>query len=273
MTGEVVTITRFRMAQDGEGVSTLVTLFGCPLHCQCCANAFCNEKETPVTYYTPEHLCETLKIDDLYFKMTGGGIVFGGGEPLMQSKFVQDVCRLADPMWKKRIETSLHVKWGDIAPLTDIIDEWIIDVKDMNPEIYKRYTGSSNWLVIRNLKKLADAVPKEKIWLRVPLIDGINTKDDVKKSVAALKEMGFNRIEEFKYIDIHSTIHKPKNIVKLPRIPRQGYGMMLVSDEARLASLSGSREVKRFDEKYYKLLHQLHINELEKMFFKKQVDE
>ena len=83
MIGEVVTITRFRMAQDGEGVSTLVTLFGCPLHCQCCANAFCNEKETPVTYYTPEHLCETLKIDDLYFKMTGGGIVFGGGEPLM----------------------------------------------------------------------------------------------------------------------------------------------------------------------------------------------
>lgn len=255
MIGEVVTITRFRMAQDGEGVSTLVTLFGCPLHCQCCANAFCNEKETPVTYYTPEHLCETLKIDDLYFKMTGGGIVFGGGEPLMQSKFVQDVCRLADPMWKKRIETSLHVKWGDIAPLTDIIDEWIIDVKDMNPEIYKRYTGSSNWLVIRNLKKLADAVPKEKIWLRVPLIDGINTKDDVKKSVAALKEMGFNRIEEFKYIDIHSTIHKPKNIVKLPRMPR--HGDLIISFNRKWADLANFREKSRFDEKYYGMTQQL----------------
>ena len=170
--------------------------------------------------------------------MTGGGIVFGGGEPLMQSEFVQKVCRLADPVWKKRIETSLHVKWGDIASLTDVIDEWIIDIKDMNPEIYKRYTGSSNWLVIRNLKKLAEAVPKEKIWLRVPLIDGINTKDDVKKSVSALKEIGYDRIEEFKYVDFNRTTRKAKYLVKLPRIPRHEDIMIIDDGRTDLSNFS-----------------------------------
>lgn len=205
MTGKVINISRFRMAQDGEGVSTLVTLFGCPLHCQYCINPFCNKNDTPITYYTPEHLVETLRKDDLYFKMTGGGIVFGGGEPLIQADFVYEACQNADPLWKKRVETSLHVKWESIEILTNIIDEWIIDVKDMNPKIYKRYTGNSNWLVIRNLQKLAELVPKEKIWLRVPLIAGMNTKEDIKKSVAMLKEMGFSRIEEFEYIKKNAT--------------------------------------------------------------------
>lgn len=49
--------------------------------------------------------------------MTGGGIVFGGGEPLLQSAFIHEICSQADPRWKKRIETSMNVLWNCVEPL------------------------------------------------------------------------------------------------------------------------------------------------------------
>lgn len=192
-------ISRLRMASDGVGVSTLVAFYGCPLRCQYCFNRVCLEENTMRESYDSAHLVSRLGQDDIYFKMTGGGIVFGGGEPLLQAKFVHDVCQLADPIWKKRIETSLYSEWDSIRLLADDIDEWIVDIKDLNPRIYKEYTTKDNAVVISNLEKLIEIVPKEKIWIRVPRIEGYNSSDDVKASVEALKKMGYSRIEQFEY--------------------------------------------------------------------------
>ena len=148
-----MSISRLRMATDGPGVSTLVTFWGCPLQCEYCANWMCHDALTHREAYTPEQLVAILRQDDIYFKMTGGGIVFGGGEPLLQAKFIHDVCKIIDPLWKKRIETSLYAGWDEIELLIDDIDEWFIDIKDMNAQIYKSYTGKDNSIVIENIKK------------------------------------------------------------------------------------------------------------------------
>jgi pyruvate formate lyase activating enzyme len=102
-------------------------------------------------------------------------------------------------MWQKRIETSLYAEWKKIKLLIDVIDEWIIDIKDLNPKIYLDYTGRDNDIVIQNLKKLIANVPKEKILIRVPYILGFNLVDDVERSVEELKDMGFSRIDRFEY--------------------------------------------------------------------------
>lgn len=193
-------ISRLRMASDGAGVSTLVAFYGCPLQCRYCANWICHDEDTERKYYNPENLVSVLSQDDIYFKTTGGGIVFGGGEPLLQADFIRKVCKLADPLWKKRIETSLYANWEHVNLLIDDIDEWFIDIKDLQPEIYRNYTGKENGIVLSNLKKLADVVPKEKIMIRVPHIANFNTADNVKQSVTKLKSMGFSRIDEFEYV-------------------------------------------------------------------------
>ena len=177
MYGDIMRISRFRMASDGNGVSTLVAFWGCPLHCKYCINDSCHDRgyeylKVERGAYTPQELVDKVGKDDLYFKMTGGGIVFGGGEPLRQAAYIHEVCALADTKWVKRIETSLYAHWKDFSFLTDDIDEWIIDIKDMDKEIYKAYTGKSNLSVIRNLKKLIERVPAERIWIRVPQIPG-----------------------------------------------------------------------------------------------------
>ena len=203
MYGDIMRISRLRMSTDGNGVSTLIAFWGCPLHCKYCLNDQCHERdytnETERGEYTPEELIEAVSKDDLYFKMTGGGIVFGGGEPLLQAQFIHDVCKLADPAWKKRIETSLNADWKGFSVLVKDIDEWIIDIKDLNPDIYKKYTGCSNSRVIRNLKMLIKRIPSEKIWIRVPHIPDYNTDEDVKMSIWVLRELGFTHIDEFVY--------------------------------------------------------------------------
>ncbi|MDO5131545.1 MAG: radical SAM protein [Eubacteriales bacterium] len=207
MTGDIMNISRLRMGTDGRGVSTLVTLFGCPLRCAYCINDYCHESidnhtnyETVRGAYSPGDLYARVLIDDIYFKMTGGGIVFGGGEPLLQSGFIHQFCRLADPLWTIRIETSLYSDRENMELILDDIDEWIVDIKDADPAVYRRYTGHDNSRVLRNLKVLLRRVPSEKIRVRVPHIPGFNTEADVRKTVSFLKETGITDIDEFEYI-------------------------------------------------------------------------
>lgn len=204
MHGDVFKIARLRMASDGTGVSTLVAFWGCPLQCRYCINDQCHDKKGQMKgiergAYTPEELVEVLRKDDIYYRMTGGGIVFGGGEPLQQAEFIHEVCRITDPSWVKRIETSLYGDWRQFRCLVDDIDEWIIDIKDMNGEIYRKYTGMSNDSVKRNLRMLKKRVPAKRVRIRVPLIPGYNNEEDVMQSKQVLWNMGFSNIDEFVY--------------------------------------------------------------------------
>lgn len=98
------------MGSDGKGVSTLVTFWGCPLHCKYCINDFCHDEKLRCIRISPEKLYERLVVDDIYYRMSQGGIVFGGGEPLLQSEYIGETVKLFPAAWKIRIETSLNVE-------------------------------------------------------------------------------------------------------------------------------------------------------------------
>ena len=82
----IIGIDRHRLTTDGEGVTTLVAFHGCPLHCKYCLNPQCLSPDGVLRTITPSELYSEVEIDDLYFVATGGGICFGGGEPLLHSK-------------------------------------------------------------------------------------------------------------------------------------------------------------------------------------------
>ena len=67
MTGDIMSVSRLRMATDGKGISTLIAFYGCPLRCEYCINE-CNKEErlalgTPRALYEPEELAELLRKD------------------------------------------------------------------------------------------------------------------------------------------------------------------------------------------------------------------
>lgn len=214
MIGDIMSISRLRMATDGQGVSTLIAFFGCPLHCNYCINNSCHEDNDlifgiPRATYKPEELLEVLKKDEIYYLMTGGGVVFGGGEPLLQATFIHKLCQLIDSRWAKRIETSLNVPWRCVETILEDIDEWIIDIKDMNSFIYEEYTGVNNEKVIENLFRMKDVIPTERLHIRIPNIPEFNTKDDVKKSVEWIKDVLGVEAEVFNYYALPHTVKEP----------------------------------------------------------------
>src|SRR5574344_2221516 len=85
-TSALIGLSRHRIGVDGAGVTTLVAFHGCPLSCKYCLNPQALSPKRVWKRFTPEELFHKVKKDDLYFRATGGGVTFGGGEPLLSCK-------------------------------------------------------------------------------------------------------------------------------------------------------------------------------------------
>ena len=195
----LLALARLRMGTDGEGITTLVAGAGCPLHCRWCINERLL-REAAAEQITAAQLLERVRIDDLYFRASGGGITFGGGEPLLHAGFLRQFRSLAPAQWKIRLETGLAVPAEKVLPAVEAADEFIVDCKDMNPEIYRRYTGGDQSLMVSNLRRLLHLIGAERILVRVPLIPDYNTAEDQANSVSSLKALGITRFDLFPYI-------------------------------------------------------------------------
>ena len=200
-TAVLIGLSRHRIGVDGTGVTTLVAFHGCPLNCKYCLNPQALSPEGVWKRFSPEELFRAVSKDDLYFRATGGGVTFGGGEPLISYKEIllfSNICMSHDKKWRINIETSLNVPKRLVEMMKGVVNHWIVDIKDMNPIIYKAYTGKDIALVIDNLQYLTKN--NSKITVRVPHIPGFNTASDVEKSISSLQEMGITDIERFTYI-------------------------------------------------------------------------
>ena len=195
----VMGIDRLRMGTDGNGITSLVTFYGCPLKCRFCLNPQCHRDFSNIKLSRPDDVYDMVAIDELYYLATEGGVTFGGGEPLLYSDFIFDILELGAKKWNITIETSLNVPFERIRVLLPYINEIIVDVKDINPQIYERYTQSSNKVVLENLKLLATSGYAEKMLVRIPLINGYNKQDDIQKSKSFLEDMGYSAFDLFEY--------------------------------------------------------------------------
>lgn len=195
-----IAVSRHRIQTDGEGVTTLCGFYGCPLRCKYCINPQSFREDAKRTFHTPESLYNAVKLDDIYFLATNGGVTFGGGEPLLYVGFIKEFRALCGDKWHLCAETSLNVSSDAVRLASSVIDHFYVDIKDMNPEIYQSYTGKSNDTVIENLKLLLSLTSKDRITLRIPLIKDFNTESDREKSVSRLKEMGFTDFDLFNYV-------------------------------------------------------------------------
>lgn len=200
ITAPFIAINRHRLTTDGEGVTTLVGFHGCPLHCQYCLNAQCLQADGVWCRLTPGELYSEVEIDDLYFVATGGGICFGGGEPLLRSDFIKAFAEIMNPEWKLTIETSLNVPLENVKAIASLVQMWYVDIKDMNPDIYKAYGCKENKQVISNLQWLAANGYADKVIIRLPLIPEYNTDEDRQQSQQQLQKMGFTNFDKFNYI-------------------------------------------------------------------------
>lgn len=189
---KIIGIARHRLSTDGDGVTTLVAFHGCPLRCRYCLNPQSLGDGNRFIEYSPQSLYDEVRIDELYFIATNGGVTFGGGEPCLRPQFIQEFRELCGSAWQLNLETSLNVPLTNIEALLPVVNTMIIDIKDMNPDIYRCYTGQSNDHVLYNLRLIAEAGRQHDCIVRIPLIPGYNTDTDREASRMALEVLGFD---------------------------------------------------------------------------------
>jgi len=122
-------------------------------------------------------LVNAVAKDVAFYDQSGGGVTFSGGEPLLQAEFVMaalDACR------GQNIHCTLDTTgYADLDTIREVAlrtDLFLYDLKMMDREKHKRYTGVSNEKILRNLEFLTGT--DAEIIIRIPLITGINDDDE-----------------------------------------------------------------------------------------------
>ena len=116
---------------------------------------------------------EAVLQDRVFYEESRGGVTFSGGEPLSQPEFLRGLlaaCR--DQGVHTAVDTCGLAHKEDLLAVAALTDLFLYDLKFMDDAKHQQYTGVSNILILENLQALGRA--HERIWLRVPIIPGIN---------------------------------------------------------------------------------------------------
>ena len=134
---------------------------------------------------TSAELAERLLRDRDVYEMSGGGVTFSGGEPLMQYAFVAEVLAiLAKEGISSAVETSSFAAHDVYRKTLEHVNLIMADMKLFDCDAHIKYTGVPNDVIKQNLRWLIGESGKEYI-IRVPLIPGITDTDE---NLAAIGE-------------------------------------------------------------------------------------
>ncbi|MGL5085902.1 MAG: pyruvate formate-lyase-activating protein [Clostridium sp.] len=184
---------------DGPGIRVVVFMQGCALRCLYCHNPD-TWKVNEGTDYTPAELVKKISKFKNYFKSSGGGVTFSGGDPLIQPEFLLETLKLCK---EEGISTCLdtsgvgHGDYDEILKYTDLI---LYDVKHLTADGYKDMTG----IDINESKNFLEACKKAntKIWIRQVVVPG---KTDSEEYILSLKEFigTLNNVEKVELLPYH----------------------------------------------------------------------
>jgi pyruvate formate lyase activating enzyme len=126
---------------------------------------------------TVDELLKELKKDAVVHKHSHGGVTISGGEPLLHPKFTLGLLRtLKKESISVGVDTCGHVPWANIEAVLPCVDFFLWDIKHMNSEEHKKFTGVSNNLILSNVLSVAKSnIP---LYIRVPIIPGYNDSEE-----------------------------------------------------------------------------------------------
>ena len=192
--GRIFDIQRYSI-HDGTGIRTIVFLKGCVLRCQWCCNPESQEYKIQTMMVqgkpkiigrdvTVEEVMETVEKDRTYYRRSGGGLTLSGGESLCQPDFARSLLRAAKASGiSTAMESMACARYEVIESILPYLDQYLMDIKHMNPEKHRKYTGKSNELMLENARKVAASGLTE-LSIRVPVIPTFNDTPEEIREIA-----------------------------------------------------------------------------------------
>lgn len=137
--------------------------------------------------YTARELFQEANKDAAFYRKGGGGVTISGGEALLQYEVAAETLRLCRSNYLNTcLETSAYAPWDHLWQVARYCHTVFVDLKHMDEEKHREQTGVSNRLILENIRKLCQELPKVggKVIVRVPLIPGYNDDDETVKEAA-----------------------------------------------------------------------------------------
>ncbi len=205
VTGVVFDLKKYAV-HDGPGIRTTVFLKGCPLRCWWCQNpesqkpgveeirtihrrktmnlSYAETREVIGREVTAEEIVREILKDSLFYDESGGGVTISGGEPLMQPAFLQELLKqLKLHELPVALDTTGYAPWSVLESILPLVDLFLYDLKFIDDELHRRYTGVPVERILKNLQQLI--YREASVRVRIPIIPGIT---DTEENIHALME-------------------------------------------------------------------------------------
>lgn len=170
----------------------------CAIYCPNDARKICGDE------YSCDEILKEILNDASYYKNSGGGVTFSGGECMLQIDFLKEMLiKCKENGINTAIDTAGNVPFSYFEEILPYTDTFLYDVKCIDNTLHKKYTEADNFLILENLSKLL-RLDKE-IVIRVPVIHGVN---DNKEEILTIKDF----------------INKYKKDVKIELLPYHSLG-------------------------------------------------
>ena len=141
-----------------------------------------------------EELVEIVVRDKPFYDNSGGGVTISGGEPTLQIDFLLELLKeLKKQGIHTAIETCGYFNEDLICELVKYIDLFLFDIKLIDNEKHKEFTGVLNEKILENFSKIFSKVGNERINPRIPLIPGVNTDlSAIQQIIIFLQRINYN---------------------------------------------------------------------------------
>ncbi len=188
---------------DGAGIRSTVFLRGCPLRCAWCANpeSWAEAGVGQCRRVTVADLMKVLARDEVFYRESGGGVTFSGGEPLSQPDFLRAALAASrEAGYHTAIETSAWADFDRVGVLFSLIDQVFVDLKHLDDHQHQRWTGRPNGRILANIQWLLAHHPE--VVVRIPLIAGVNDQPEHVEAVAGF--LAGSKVKGVEFMPYHN---------------------------------------------------------------------
>lgn len=154
-------------------------------------------------YMTVEEIMEILEKERAFFEESGGGVTFTGGEPMLQKDFLIEALRECGRRGIHRaVDTAGNVKTETILEVAAHTDLFLYDLKMMDTELHRQWTGSGNERILHNLTTIGGlGIP---LIIRIPVIGSVNDDEDNFRETAAFLASLKEPVKEIHLLPYHA---------------------------------------------------------------------
>jgi pyruvate formate lyase activating enzyme len=233
MKGLIFSVERYSI-HDGPGIRVTFFMKGCPLSCWWCHNP---EGISPLTetvlltnkvgdleftvnedagkFYSVDNILEILERERIFFRHSGGGVTFSGGEPMMQFDFLLEALKACKANgYHTAVDTSGYSSAENFKAVIPFTDLFLFDIKHLDDPIHLLYTGVSNRSIIDNFRIILES--GRELIVRIPVVPRFNDDMDhlsrLKKFIIQNKRVNLTKISLLPYHKIGSSKYRKFNI-------------------------------------------------------------